>query len=162
LKTKIKITMKKSFRQLLAVIAIVAASALSSNGQELGIRFGGTNGYGGAAIDGVFGAGQFSRIHADLGFYRGGMGIDALWDFLYKPINEEALNWYLGVGPSMYIGDIFQIGASGEIGVEYRFAAAPVAIGFDWRPTLWIVDEHSNTSFGADSFGLNVRYVFGK
>lgn len=151
--------MRKSFRKLLVVLAIVAGSVLSSNAQEVGIRFGGTNGFGGAAIDGVFGAGQFSRIHADLGFYKGGVGIDALWDFLYKPLNAEAFNWYVGVGPSTYIGDNFDLGVSGEIGLEYRFVSVPVALGIDWRPTFWIIEE---TRFGADSFGVNVRYVFGQ
>jgi hypothetical protein len=151
--------MRKSFRQLFVVMIIVAGSVLTSNAQEVGIRFGGTNGFGGVAVDGVFGAGQFSRIHADLGFYKGGVGIDALWDFLFKPINGEALNWYLGAGPSTYIGDRFDLGVSGEIGIEYRFSEVPIAIGVDWRPTFWIIEE---TRFGADSFGLNVRYVFGK
>jgi hypothetical protein len=151
--------MRKSFRQLFVVMIIVAGSVLTSNAQELGIRFGGTNGFGGVAVDGVFGAGEFSRIHADLGFYKGGVGIDALWDFLYKPINGEALNWYLGAGPSTYIGDRFDLGVSGEIGIEYRFSEVPISVGVDWRPTFWIIEE---TRFGADSFGLNVRYVFGK
>jgi hypothetical protein len=150
--------MKKSFRKLFCTIAIIAGVALMANAQEVGIRFGGTNGAGGAAIDGIFGVGELSRIHADLGFYSGGVGIDALWDFLNQPLGSEAFNWYLGVGPSLYIGNDFQFGASGEIGLEYHFLEVPIAIGIDWRPTLWITD----TRFGADSFGLNVRYVFGK
>lgn len=146
--------MKKIF--LIAIIAIT--SVLAGNGQELGIRFGGTNGYGGAAFDGLFNMGQFSRIHTDLGFYKGGVGIDALWDFLYKPLGTEAFSWYVGAGASTYIGDDFQIGVSGEIGIQYYFNSVPISLGFDWRPTMWI----TNTRFGADSFGLNVRYVFGK
>jgi hypothetical protein len=151
--------MKKNFKSLVAILAIVISSAFSSNAQEVGLRFGGTNGAGGVAIDGVFGLGQFSRIHADLGFYKGGIGIDALWDFLYKPLGNEAFNWYLGAGPSTYIGDDFHLGISGEIGLEYHFNGAPIALGLDWRPTFWIIEE---TRFGADSFGLNIRYVFGK
>lgn len=150
--------MIKKLTKYLAGFALIAGFALSTNAQEVGIRFGGTNGAGGAAIDGVFGVGQFSRIHADLGFYKGGIGIDGLWDFLYKPLNEEAFNWYLGVGPSLFLGEDFWLGASGEIGLEYRFASVPIALGVDWRPTMWIVRE---TQFGANSFGLNVRYVFG-
>jgi len=150
--------MKKGFKQFLMVIAIVTCGVLTSNAQEVGVRFGGTNGAGGAAIDGIFGLGQFSRIHADLGFYKGGVGIDAIWDFLHKPLGNESFNWYVGVGPSTYIGDDFQIGASGEIGIDYYFNSVPISLGLDWRPTLWITD----TRFGADSFGLNVRYVFGK
>ncbi|HCE57146.1 MAG TPA: outer membrane insertion C- signal [Prolixibacteraceae bacterium] len=149
--------MKRNLRKLFIVAAIIIGGVLSSNAQEIGVRFGGTNGAGGAAIDAVFSAGQFSRIHADLGFYRGGLGIDALWDFIYKPLNGEAFNWYLGVGPSTYLGDSFWLGMSGEIGLEYRFSSVPIAIGADWRPTLWVVKE---TRFGADSFGLNVRFVF--
>lgn len=150
--------MKRNLRNILAVAVLIISSALSSNAQELGVRFGGTNGHGGAAIDAVFAAGQFSRIHADLGFYKGGVGVDVLWDFLYKPLSGEAFNWYLGVGPSTYIADPFWLGISGEIGLEYRFQGVPIAIGADWRPTLWVVEE---TQFGADSFGLNVRFVFG-
>jgi hypothetical protein len=151
--------MRKSFRQLFVILVLVAGSVLTSNAQELGIRFGGTNGFGGVAVDGLFDAGQFSRIHADLGFYKGGVGIDALWDFMYKPLGNEAFHWYLGAGPSTYIGDQFDLGVSGEIGLQYYFSGAPISLGFDWRPTFWIIEE---TSFGADSFGLNVRYVFGK
>jgi len=151
--------MRKSFRQLFVVLAIIAGSVLTSNAQEVGIRFGGTNGMGGVAVDALFGAGQFSRIHADLGFYKGGVGIDALWDFIYKPLGNEAFSWYVGAGPSTYIGDNFDLGISGEIGLEYTFTGAPISLSFDWRPTFWIIEE---TSFGAGSFGLNVRYVFGK
>ncbi len=150
--------MKRRITRILAVFAFVVCAGLTSNAQELGIRFGGTNSHGGAAIDAVFGVGQFSRIHADLGIYKGGVGIDAVWDFLYKPLGNEAFNWYLGVGPSTYIGDDFELGVSGEIGLEYRFNI-PLALGLDWRPTFWIIDE---TKFGAGSFGLNVRYVFGE
>jgi hypothetical protein len=146
-------------KKLLFVAIISLATFSFSNAQEVGIRFGGTNSHGGAAVDAVFGLGQFSRIHADLGIYDGGVGVDALWDFLYKPLGGEAFNWYLGVGPSTYIGDDFELGVSGEIGLEYRFNKAPIALGADWRPTFWIIDE---TSFGAGSFGLNIRYVFGK
>lgn len=149
--------MKRKITRLFVVIAIATFTVITTNAQEIGVRFGGTNGAGGAAIDGVFEAGQFSRIHADLGFYRGGMGADALWDFIYRPLGDEAFNWYLGVGPSLYLGDDFWLGASGEIGLEYRFETVPISLGIDWRPTLWIVEE---TKFGADSFGLNVRFVF--
>ena len=151
--------MKKNLGNLIVIAAILIGGAFSSGAQEIGVRFGGTSGAYGAAIDGVFSAGQFSRIHADLGFYDGGVGIDALWDFLYKPLSGESFSWYLGVGPSTLIGDNFWLGASGEIGLEYKFATVPIAIGADWRPTLWFIEE---TKFGADSFGLNVRYVFGK
>jgi hypothetical protein len=60
--------------------------------------------------------------------------------FFTNHINAEAFNWYVGVGPSTYIGDNFDLGVSGEIGLEYLFASVPIALGIDWRPTFWIVD----------------------
>jgi hypothetical protein len=149
--------MKMGYQRLLFVIVFITGVALTTNAQEVGVRFGGTNGAGGAAIDAVFGSGS-GRIHADLGFYKDGLGVDVLWDLLYRPLNGEAFNWYLGVGPTTFIGgDNFWLGVSGEIGLEYRFSSVPIAIGADWRPTLWVVEE---TKFGADSFGLNIRFVF--
>jgi len=129
----------------------------SASAQEIGIRLGGNNGFGGAAIDGVFNTG-LGRIHGNLGFYDGGVGADALWDFIVEPISGEAFNWYVGAGASTYIGNDFFLGASGEIGLEYRFNSVPIVLGLDWRPTFWIITD---TRFGVDSFGLNVRWNFG-
>jgi hypothetical protein len=145
--------MKKLFLAAIFSIAILGIA----NAQEVGVRVGGTNGAGGAAVDGVFGTGA-GRIHADLGFYNHGVGVDALWDILYKPLGNESFNWYLGPGASTFIGDgNFWLGVSGEIGLEYKFKGAPIVIGADWRPTLWVIKE---TRFGADSFGLNIRFAF--
>jgi len=146
--------MKKQY----LVVILILATYCYADAQEIGVRFGGTNGNGGVALDGAFGSGP-GRIHADLGFYQGGVGIDALWDFVYKPLGGEAFNWYLGAGPTTYIGDDFWLGLTGEIGLEYRFNSVPISLGADWRPTLWVIKE---TEFGADSFGLNVRFRFGK
>lgn len=150
-------------------IALLALSffgiAVTSNAQEVGIRLG--NNWGNhAAIDAVFSAGQFSRIHADLSF-GGGVSAEALWDFVYKPIGTEGFHWYAGVGLSMFIGDSsgndnssnFRLGVPGEIGIEYRFKKAPLALGMDWRPVFVILQ---NTSLNAGEFGLNFRYCFGK
>ncbi|WP_430815440.1 hypothetical protein [Carboxylicivirga sp. RSCT41] len=145
-------------RRLLFVFALLASITFNSNAQEVGVRFGGSNGNGGAAVDGVFSLGQFSRVHGNVAFWDGYMGLDVLWDFLYRPLGEEAFNWYVGVGPSTLIGDEFWLGASGEIGLEYRFNEVPLVLGMDWRPTFWIIDD---TNLGVDSFGLNIRWVFG-
>lgn len=148
----------KYLKILTLIMFFGLASSLESNAQEVGIRFG--NFYeNNVAIDGVFELGQFSRIHADVSFGNNGVGIDALWDFLYRPIGSSDFDYYIGVGPSLYLGDPFRLGAAGEIGVEYLFPDVPIAIGFDWRPTLVIVE---NTRFNADQFGLNIRYVFGR
>lgn len=139
-------------KKLILGIAILASVTISA--QEIGIRFGEVSGNN-IAVDGVFDL-NGSRVHANVSF-GDGLGLDALWDFVYKPLNNEALNWYAGVGPSAYIGDDFFLGVSGEIGLEYVFDNAPIVIGLDYRPTFWIIE---NTDFEWGGFGLNVRYRF--
>lgn len=129
----------------------------TATAQELGLRFGDVLGNN-VAIDGVFGLGQFSRIHADVSFGNNGLGIEALWNPIYRPLGEEAFHWYVGVGPSVFLGDPFILGVSGEIGLEYKFNSVPLVLGLDWRPRVDIVEV---TAFRANGFGLNVRYVFG-
>ena len=146
--------MKRLFL-LMAVTASMLFLTSNVRAQEVGIRFGQVVG-GNVAIDAMFSAGEFSRIHADVSF-GSGVGVEALWDFLYRPLGGEAFNWYVGVGPSLVIDSPFFLGVSGEVGLDYHFNGAPIAIGVDWRPTLWIIET---TDFAADGFGLNIRYVF--
>jgi hypothetical protein len=143
-------------KKILFTVFLLAGLFQFTQAQEVGIRFGDAFG-GHYAVDGVFGLGQFSRIHADVSFGNDGVGVEALWDLLYKPLGE-GFDWYVGVGPSVYLGDPFLLAVSGEIGVEYHFDF-PVAVGVDWRPSFIIVDH---TDFESGWFGVNVRYVFGK
>ena len=143
-------------KKILFTILFLGGLFPLTQAQEVGIRFGDVVG-GNFAVDAVFGLGQFSRIHTDVSFGNDGVGVDALWDFLYKPLGP-GFNWYVGVGPFAYLGDPFILGAAGEIGIEYHFEI-PLAIGVDWRPSFAIVE---NTDFEAGWFGLNIRYVFGK
>ena len=144
-------------KKLLLILLISFFGLSYCNAQELGLRFGDVSG-GNVAIDGIFGTSQFSRIHADVSF-GDGVGIDVLWDFVNKPLGGEAFTWYAGVGPYVVIDDPFWLGVAGEIGLEYHFNGVPMAIGFDWRPNVSIIEE---TDWHAGGFGLNVRYVFGK
>jgi hypothetical protein len=143
--------MKKTF-----ILIIFCFSYYFINAQELGIRFGKVAGND-VAIDAVFSAGEFSRIHADLSFGHG-LGLDALYDFIYKPLGS-GFSWYVGAGPTMLIDDPFFLGISGELGLDYHFEKVPISISGDWRPTFYIIED---TDFDADGFGINVRWVFGK
>ncbi|MFY0631624.1 MAG: hypothetical protein JXR05_14710 [Flavobacteriaceae bacterium] len=142
-------------KKIILTLSIVLTSIFSSNAQELGLRFGDVTG-GNVAIDAVLPMGEESRIHADLSFGNG-VGIDLIWDFIYKPLGDEELHWYAGLGPYAFLGSPFQLGATGELGLEYRFKDTPLVLGIDWRPYVRVID---NTDVGVDSFGLNVRWVF--
>src|SRR6186713_3063740 len=126
----------------LLVLTAFALFSCSIFSQELGVRGGSVLGDNGN----------------DNGEANGGVGVELLWDFLYRPLGGEAFYWYLGAGPSLLFGNDFWLGISGEVGLEYRFKTAPIALGADWRPTFWIID---NTDFSGGGFGFMARFVFG-
>ena len=140
-------------KKLTLIAAFMMITTIAS-AQEVGARWGDVTG-GDVAVDAVFSLGKFSRVHADISFGNG-VGVDLLWNFIYKPLGGEALNWYAGVGPYAVFDDPFTLGIVGELGLEYRFNF-PVSVSADWRPSFRIID---NTDFHAGGFGLNVRYVF--
>ena len=138
------------------IVAALAIAAFSySNAQEVGVRFGATAGNANGAIDFVmpFKAG---RLHANLGFSNSGVGIDALYDFLYGEIGS-GFHYYVGAGAFTLLGSPFSLGIVAEGGIEYRFEGAPIVLGIDYRPAFQILET---TGFVGDSFGFNVRYVF--
>lgn len=141
-------------KKLLAILALVVIVS-SAQAQEIGVRWGDVVGND-VAVDALFSTGKFSRVHADVSF-GSGVGVEALWDFLFRPLGGEAFNWYVGVGPSMLFGDLFLLGASGEVGLSYKFNGVPISLSADWRPTFYIVEE---TDFHGGGFGVNLRYVF--
>jgi hypothetical protein len=129
--------------------------AASVKAQELGLRFGNVA-FNNVAIDGVIGSNP--RIHGDISFGGDGVGVEALWDVINKQLGSEAgLGWYLGVGGTALLANPFWLGISGEIGIEYHFKDAPIALGLDWRPTFFFID---NSEFWSRGFGFNARYVF--
>ncbi|MFC3880048.1 outer membrane insertion C- signal [Algoriphagus namhaensis] len=143
--------------KILFVSALLCVGlALESEAQEVGIRFGNFSGNN-VAVDGVFALGDFSRIHANVSFGGGGVGIDALWHPLFRPVGNSDFNWYAGFGPSLFLGDPFSLGAAGEVGIEYAIADVPITIGADWRPVFVIVED---TRFTGDGFGFNIRWRF--
>lgn len=143
-------------KKLLLVFTLALGAVFIGNAQEVGARFGNVSG-GNVAVDAIFSLAKFSRLHADVSFGNG-VGLDLLWDFLYRPLPGEAFHWYVGVGPGFVFDDPFQFGAMGEVGLEYKFNQLPIVLGIDWRPFFRFVE---NTDFDAGGFGFNVRYVFG-
>lgn len=143
-------------KKIIFLLAFSSLITLTTKAQEVGVRWGDVMGND-FAVDGVFSLGEFSRVHADVSFGNG-VGVEALWDFFYRPLGES-VNWYVGVGPSAYINDPLWLGVSGEVGLEYHFDGVPLAIGADWRPTFFIIDD---TDFDTGGFGVNLRFVINR
>ncbi len=145
-------------KHLPLMILFLVSLGYQSSAQEIGVRFGDivTNVF---AIDGTVPFGR-GRLHADISFGKNGVGLEILYDPLYKPlIRDEELYWYLGFGPYARFGDPFIFGAAGEAGLEYRIQGIPLTIGADWRPSL---NFFNNFGFFADRFGVNARWRFGE
>jgi hypothetical protein len=148
--------MKNLFLKLAIVAIFFAAAPNDAKAQtEIGVRWGELTG-GDFGVDALIGVGKFSRVHATASFGGGStsFGIDALWDFIYRPLGGEAFMWYAGAGPFLGFGDKFSLGAAGEIGLEYKFNF-PMSVSMDFRPAFRLVED---TDFTA-GFGLNVRYI---
>jgi len=143
-------------KKLFVLLAAIFLFNSAAHAQELGIRYGEVTA-GKWAVDGVFSIGSLKRVHADLSFDKG-IGVDALWDFIYRRLEGEAFYYYFGVGAFINAGDDkFKLGVLGEAGLEYRFKKIPIVLGGDWRPSFQIIDK---TSLSLGGFGLNVRYRF--
>ncbi|WP_345234403.1 hypothetical protein [Olivibacter ginsenosidimutans] len=72
--------------------------------------------------------------------------------------NAGGLLWNIGVGPQAYFGDgETDFGLRPQAGLEFKVPQAPIAVGFDWRPS-WILTHGSN--FEAGRFGLTFKYCF--
>ena len=139
--------------QVILFFAALLFGAITTQAQELGLRFGHINGND-VALDGIFSTGEFSRVHGNLSFGQNGLGLDALWNPIYDDIPDTDFKWYAGFGPSVYLSDNFRLGAAGEVGVEYAFSEVPITLGLDFRPYLFLVEV---TEFRA-GVGFNARW----
>lgn len=144
----------KNTSKIILFFVFLLVTSNTTNAQEIGIRGGALSG-GNIALDAVLLTSEFSRIHADVSF-GGDIGVDLIWDFIYRPLGDGAFNIYAGVGPYALFTEKFTLGAAGEIGFEYRFDSVPIALGIDWRPLYRIVEE---SKFIPKGYGFNIRYI---
>ena len=139
----------------LLLILMISPFFYSLSAQEIGLRFGEMAGNN-IAIDGTFDF-KVGRLHTDISFGEG-VGIDIIYDFMYNPIMESSnIYYYVGMGVISLIHSDFELGATGEAGIELRFKTIPFVLGIDYRPSIIVI---GNTDFHWNGFGLNMRYVF--
>ncbi|MBC7745903.1 MAG: hypothetical protein H7096_12465 [Flavobacterium sp.] len=84
---------------------------------------------------------------------------------IHNPINNApGLRWYYGPGAtvgsrkfkSSDTNDLL-VSLDGVLGLDYKFADAPINLALDWKPAIEIVP---NTEFDAQGFGLSIRFTF--
>lgn len=146
---------------ILGSVSTVSAQK-SSNGSEytsalgLGIDFGN-----GTTLAGVSGKHFFTENNvgaAELLFGNHVTAIQVFYQYHKEFAGAEALKWYAGIGPSIFLyngGSDFALRPM--LGLDYKVTDVPLAFSFDWRPALFLT--HGN-GFQAARFGLGVRYAF--
>jgi hypothetical protein len=86
---------------------------------------------------------------------------------VHKPISSvDGLYWYFGGGVSAllytydsgFVGDgNFGVGINGVLGLDYKFADAPINLSADWMPTIYLTGYLSG--FGGGLGALSARYT---
>ena len=95
------------------------------------------------------------------------LAIGALYE-VHKPFSTQGLQWYYGGGG--YLGFVKtynsntqknetdpNFGAMGVLGLDYKFANAPLNISLDWKPELNLV---SDINFEPAAIGFTARFTF--
>jgi hypothetical protein len=97
------------------------------------------------------------------------LALGALVEF-HKPFSATGLRYFYGAGgylafvktynPNKQINETnANLGAQGVIGLDYKFANAPINISLDWKPELNIVTD---INFEPAAIGFTARFTFGK
>lgn len=97
-----------------------------------------------------------NRIHVT-GTFTHNFQLAFYYDWMFNISSAPGLAVYGGAGMAVRFEDYSPFGIGGNIGIQYAFAQAPIAIGFDWRPTWWLAN-HSH--FDAGDVAFMVRFQF--
>ena len=167
--------MKKIFFTLAIVGACVFTAQAQGYKSAIGLRLGLPN----SISFKQFISGQ-NAVEVFLGYRRYNsfvnfLNIGGLYQ-VHTPINEvEGLRWYYGGGAAVYFwnydNDFFvgndynslNVGILGNLGLDYKFATAPVNLSIDWVPAFIFGDDYDGGyggGFGAGYGALSVRYTF--
>ena len=98
-----------------------------------------------------------------------GFRVTGLYEIHNSAFDTEGLQWFYGAGAHIsswngkhvsWINDnnnYLVIGLDIILGLEYKFADAPINISLDWKPAINLIGY---SSFVADGGALSIRYCF--
>lgn len=95
------------------------------------------------------------------------LAIGALYE-VHKPFSTQGLQWYYGGGGYLGFVKTFNnntqknetdpnFGAMGVLGLDYKFANAPLNLSIDWKPELNLV---SDINLEPAAIGFTARFTF--
>lgn len=155
--------MKKSlFIIVSALLLSFTANAQGINGSRnaLGIRGGW-----GAELSYQRYVAPETRLEGTIGINRFGFSVEGIYQWMHDIVSSAPgdFKWYSGVGFGFGDWDSddfdkgFSCGILGQVGIEYAFPEAPIALSFDYRPGLYFLPEFN---FDWSGFAIGLRFYF--
>ncbi|WP_157491258.1 hypothetical protein [Flammeovirga sp. SJP92] len=117
---------------------------------ELGLRF-----LSDVGIDMTYNLNK-NRLHFT-GTFTHNFQLAMYYDWMFNVSSAPGLSVYGGAGMAVRFEDWSPFGIGGNLGVQYAFSGAPIAVGFDWRPTWWLANH---SYFDSGDFAFMVRFQF--
>lgn len=97
-------------------------------------------------------------------FWNKGFRITGLYEIHYDIPSVQGLKWY--IGPGAHIGGYSNkygggaaIGIDGILGLDYKFADAPINLTLDWQPYFEFGGNDELNGFVGSWVGLGIRYT---
>ena len=151
-------------KKVVLILVAIMGLAFAANAQEnnLGVRFGGGQGYN-AELSWQYGIGD-NRLEADLGWanYKevSSFSLTGIYQFVYGLSNNFA--WFIGPGAHFGLTTVegetkFALALAGQVGIEYDFASIPLQLSLDIRPRLNVIPS-TNFHWGDIAFGIRYRF----
>jgi len=161
--------MKKFFTifclTVLTTIAIQTTSKAQSYEHAIGGRFGAANGVTfktGVSDNAMLDLILNFRSNNNFKYFR----LTGLYE-IYNPISgAPGLNWYYGAGASIgsvkykygpYDDSDLYLSVDGVLGLDYKFADAPINLSLDWKPAIQL---NPGTDFDGSGAAISIRYTF--
>ena len=101
-----------------------------------------------------------NAISGEVLFGGGATFLQAFYQYQKSFPSAKNLQWYLGGGPSLGIGNgntAFNLRPMA--GLDYKLADVPLACSFDWRPNIYLGSNSYGSRFTAARFGIGIKYV---
>ena len=152
--------MKKVFFIMVAVMGLAFAANAQNN--NLGVRFGGGQGYN-AELSWQHGMGD-NRLEVDLGWanYKStsSFSLTAIYQFTYGITDN--FGWFIGPGAHFGLSSSegethLGLALAGQVGIEYDFSAVPLQLSLDIRPRFNLIPS---TDFHWGDIAFGIRYMF--
>ena len=109
----------------------------------------------------------FRNYGAVAGYHYGWFNAGAMYEHHLPISSVEGLKWYFGAGASVYFwhyddgfynpGSTTSISILGNLGLDYKFANAPVNLSVDWVPAIFL--NGYGSGFAGGYGALSARYT---